>query len=623
MDQELTPVIDCAEWFRRAFPGLAVEIPHGFVALAQVRRYAEGTYLCRPDRPVEALTVVVSGAVRLSKNGHMIRDFAPGDYFGEGGLIRDAAPGVDLIALGETTVVEFPRLAARRALSDHPAFGFAFVNVLLSESMARLQATNTLFADNRSLAQQLEQAVAQLALAIEQAHASEEQMRFLATHDPLTRLGNRTLLHQRLSEGLERARRSGRRFALHIVDLDQFKEINDLHGHVVGDRLLVAERVARATRGVDAVARLGGDEFAVVQDLSEDSEGELISANVATLSERMLTALKQPFEVDDITLDIGASIGIALFPNDGDTVEELLRNADLALHRAKQEGRGRVAFFTAALGESALRASTIKANLRQAVHERQFVVHYQPKADLRSGDITGAEALVRWLHPQQGMISPAEFVPIAERSGAVAHIGEFVLRDACLAASRWRVIGVPDFSISVNLSPAQFRLHDVVAVVEEALREADLPPEALELEVTETALMTEGDGAIRQIRRLQDLGVKIAVDDFGTGYSSLAYLRQLAARTLKIDRSFVRGCAVVPEDEQIVQTIVGLAHNLGMHVVAEGVEEPEQIATLQRMRCDAVQGYLIARPMSETALESFLQNNTYTQQRVAVRFPAL
>ncbi len=618
---EHTP-LDIADWVRRAFPALKSDVPQDFIDLASVRLCAPGDILCQPDRAVDALTLVIEGTVRLAKNGHPIRDFSTGDYFGEGGLIRDAAPGVEITAVTQCRLIEFPRLATRRVLAEQSIFGFALVNVLLSESMARLQATNTLFADNRSLAQQLEQAVGQLATAIEQAHASEEQMRFLATHDPLTKLGNRTLLLQRLTECFERGRRSGRRFALHVINIDNFAEVNDVHGAMVGDQVLiaVAERLIQATRGMDAVVRLGGDEFGVVQDLQEAGPPSDDPMNARTLADRMREAMESPIEVDGVPFDLTASFGIALFPDDGDSEADLLRNADLALMRAKSEGRGRLEFFTASLGEHAQRASMIKANLRSAGAEKQFLVHYQPKADLRSGDVSGAEALVRWRHPVHGMISPMEFVPIAERSGVIAQIGEFVLHEACMAASRWRVIAVPDFVIAVNLSPAQFRHQDVVAMVESALKAADLPPEALELEVTETALMTEGDGAIKQLRRLQDRGIRLAVDDFGTGYSSLAYLRQLAAKTLKIDRSFIRGCATNLEDEQIAQTIVGLAHNLGLYVVAEGVEDKEQIALLQRMRCDAAQGYLIARPMAEDALEEFLQRHTYTQQRVAVKF---
>jgi diguanylate cyclase (GGDEF)-like protein len=492
------------------------------------------------------------------------------------------------------------------------------MQALLAETMSRLQATNQLFADNRSLARQLAQTVHRLYGALGQVQDSEERMRFLASHDPLTQLGNRALLQDRLDTALQVSKRTGKAFALHMIDLDHFKEINDVHGHGTGDKVLttVAERIGEITRSVDTIARLGGDEFTVLQDIGEgDSAG-----NAGSLAERLITGLSAPMTIESLQLEVGASIGIALYPEDGASAEDLMRNVDLALYRAKEEGRGRYTFFTQALGEQALRLAAIKASLRHAIAERQLSVYYQPKADLRSGEIIGAEALVRWNHPQHGLISPSEFVPVAERSGLIGPLGEFVLNEACIATAHWRRIGMRNFTIAVNLSPVQFRVQDVKALVENALTTAGLPAEALELEVTETTLMQDAEDTMRSLRSLQDQGVSVAVDDFGTGYSSLSYLKQLAAKTLKIDRSFVDGCAEASEDAQIVGAIVGLAHNLGMQVVAEGIETSEQVSALQRMRCDAAQGFLIAKPLETAAMENFLNQHSLTEKRVAVAF---
>ena len=601
---------------RAAFPALAPEIPDAVVELARRRRVAPGEIVCRPGEPVDALTIVVSGSLRLEKDGHVIRDFGPGDYFGEGSLIRDVPPSVTITVTEASELLEFPREALRSVMDAHPSFSLAFVQALLSETMGRLQATNQLFADNRSLAQQLAQTVHMLDGALGQVQDSEERMRFLASHDPLTRLGNRALLQDRLEAAMQQAKRAGKNFALHMIDLDNFKEINDLHGHNTGDRVLttVADRIGKITRSVDTIARLGGDEFSVLQEITEHNNAEKAGA----LAERLISGLSAPIQVDSLELQVGASVGVAVFPDDGTVADDLLRNADLALYRAKNEGRGRYTFFTPALGEQAMRVAIVKSSLRHAIAVGQLSVHYQPKADLRSGEIIGAEALVRWQHPEHGLISPSEFVPVAERSGLIGALGEFVLNEACSTTAQLRRNGMRGFTIAVNLSPVQFRVQDVKALVDDALSATKLPADALELEVTETTLMQDVDETLRSLRTLQDQGVSIAVDDFGTGYSSMSYLKKLGAKTLKIDRSFVDGCAEQSEDQQIVRAIVDLAHNLGMHVVAEGIESVDQVNTLQRMRCDAAQGYLIAKPLAKNQLEDFLSRHSLTERRVAV-----
>lgn len=601
-------------YLRSAFPAFQEEFPISFLALANERRAAVGEVLCEPEKAVDSLTIVVDGKLRLEKAGHTIRYFGPRDYFGEGGLIRDAAPGVGITTVEAATVLEFPRHLVREVIEDEPAFGVNFLKALLTETMSRLQQTSQLFADNRSLAQELAQTVQQRDLAIEQVQGSEARMRHLATHDPLTQLGNRALLQERLQTMMQQAKRFDTRFAMQVIDLDHFKEINDVHGHPVGDKVLIeiAHRIGMATRGVDVVVRLGGDEFAVLQDLSIHGASD----DAGVLAERLITELSKPILINETELALGASVGVSIYPEDGRSPEDLMRHADLALYRAKQEGRGRYAFFTASMGAQAMRAGVMKSNLRRSVIERTLSVHYQPKIDLKSGDVLGMEALARWYHAEHGDAPPAEFIPIAERSGLIGAIGEFVLEEACLMAARWREQGMPGLTMAVNLSPLQFRTQDVLAVVDQALRNASLPPDALELEVTEGMLMTDADDTRRTLRQLQDRGVSIAIDDFGTGYSSLAYLRKLAAKTLKIDRSFVQRCAGRMEDEQIVRAIIGLAHDLDMEVVAEGVETIAQLSVLQRLRCDSAQGYLVAKPLDPDQLSSFIQGHSVTVRHV-------
>ncbi|HUA51720.1 MAG TPA: EAL domain-containing protein [Candidatus Sulfotelmatobacter sp.] len=588
---------------RTAFPALSVDVPSEVLTLARQRHVELGEIVCTPDRPVEALTVVIMGSLRLDKHGHPIRNFGAGDYFGEGGLVGDAPPGVTISALEPTDLLQFPRDSLQRIIDTEPAFGVAFMQAILTETMRRLQATNELFADNRSLAQQLAQTVDRLDGTLAELQVSEERMRFLANHDPLTHIGNRAHLQDRLAAALRQARRSGRRFAVHMIDLDNFKPINDVHGHSAGDAtlLMVAARLREITREVDTIARIGGDEFTVLQDLGETETAESVGA----LADRIIARLSEPFEIGDLSLQAGASIGIALYPEDGDQPDDLLRNGDLALYRAKSEGRGRCSFFTPALGAQALRFAAVKTGLAHAIGKGELSVHYQPVADLRSGRIIGAEALLRWLHPQHGPVSPSEFLPVAERSGLIGSLGAFVLREACVTATRWQDVGTAGFKLSVNLSPIQFRIHDVKALIME-LFGAGFPAAALELDLSERALTQDSDDVIRSMRALQELGVSVAIDDFGTGSASLITLRRLAAETVKIDPTLVERCGQPSEAADVVRAIVDLARNFGMRVVAEGVETAEQLSALRRLGCDAAQGRLIASPLDATAFERFL-----------------
>jgi diguanylate cyclase (GGDEF)-like protein/PAS domain S-box-containing protein len=436
-------------------------------------------------------------------------------------------------------------------------------------------------------------AVLTTSLDITDRKTAERRLEHMAHYDLLTGLPNRAFLHDRLRRELARGRRGDHVFALLFLDLDRFKAVNDAFGHYLGDQLLRA--VARRLEGVlgegNALTRLGGDEFAILQ--SEVSGPE----DSASLAERVIAALDEPFLCEGQTLSVNASIGITLHPRDGADADELIRNADLAMYRAKAEGRGGWRFFAAAMDERAREAMRIEADLRLGLARGEFLLHFQPQIDLRSGRITGAEALLRWQHPTQGLLRPNLFLPIAEETGLISPINEWVMREACRQGAAWRQQGLPPVRVGVNLSPIQFRRQDVRGLVLRALADSGLDPRMLDLELTEGILMEQGPETAAVLQGLRDLGICISVDDFGTGYSSLNYVKNFPVDRLKIDQSFVRGMAEEPSDAAIVRTIIELAHTLQLQVIAEGVETPAQLARLRAEGCDEVQGYYFSRPV--------------------------
>jgi diguanylate cyclase (GGDEF)-like protein len=429
-----------------------------------------------------------------------------------------------------------------------------------------------------------------------------QMVRRLALHDLLTGLPNRTLLHDRLDQELARARREGGMVAVLLLDLDSFKDINDTLGHPVGDQLLraVAQRITTAVRATDTLARLGGDEFALVQPQTRQT------AEVLALADKVLATVAKPFDVDGQEVQTSTSIGIALFPQDGQDPDTLLQHAELALYRAKAQGGDQFRFFEPAMDEEAQARRRLERELRQALERGEFVLHYQPQLELASGRLVGAEALVRWNHPERGLLLPGAFIPTAEANGLIRPLGAWVLRGACRQAKAWRERGW-DFSVAVNLSPAQLRHSQFLPMIGEALEEAGLEPARLELEITEGVLMENfeqrGDSFLRG---LTADGVRLALDDFGTGYSSLAYLKHLPVRTIKIDRSFVRDLGQDPDALALVRAIVTLGHSLRKRVVAEGVENATQLALLRELGCDEAQGFHIARPLAAEQLEGLL-----------------
>ncbi len=429
---------------------------------------------------------------------------------------------------------------------------------------------------------------------ITERKAAEEQITQLAFYDPLTRLPNRRLLQERLKHGINVERREGKQLALLMLDLDRFKAVNDSLGHLAGDELLqqVALRIKARLRDVDMVARLGGDEFVVLlEDITQPEDA-------ARVAEEIIADLSKPFRLpqsDDVR--IGASIGISLHPQHGDSFEILLDHADAALYQAKDGGRGCFAYYSEDLTVAAREHLALETRLRRAIEQQELCVFYQPQVDISSGRIVGAEALVRWRDPVEGLIPPLRFIPIAEETGLIIAIGEWVLRETCRQGRLWLDAGLPPLTLAVNVSPHQFRRGDICALVATVLSDTGFPPQQLELEITESGLMENQDNAAAILNSLRAQGVRLAIDDFGTGYSSLAYLKHFPLDMLKIDKSFIDDIPHLQDDMEIAATIIAMGHILGFKVLAEGVETPEQLAFLQEIGCDMYQGYIKSKPV--------------------------
>jgi diguanylate cyclase (GGDEF)-like protein len=433
----------------------------------------------------------------------------------------------------------------------------------------------------------------------------ESELAHRAFHDSLTELPNRALLHDRLGHALARGARSSLATAVLFIDLDNFKVINDSLGHQAGDRLLVtvAQRLRAAVRPGDTAARLGGDEFTVLlEDLSD-------SADAMNVAQRFLQQLRVPMNLDGHSVVVSASIGIAI--SDGANAilaDDLLRQADIALYAAKGRGRDQFALFESSMSQLPLERLELELDLRKGLQRGEFRVYYQSIVELTSGRITGVEALVRWNHPRDGLVSPDRFIPVAEQSGLIVPLGRWVLREACQQAQTWRLQhpDQPPLVVSVNLSARQFQHAGLIEDVAEALRDSGLSPHLLKLEITESAAMEAGIGTIQVLQALKGLGVLLAIDDFGTGYSSLAYLKRFPVDTLKVDRSFVSGMGQNPHDSAIVQSVITLARTLSLSVTAEGIETVGQLEELRGLACDEGQGFLFARPQPVEAFADVL-----------------
>lgn len=451
---------------------------------------------------------------------------------------------------------------------------------------------------------------------ITELHQAEERIQQLAFIDSLTQLPNRALFKDRLDAAIKLAKRHHRQLALLFLDLDNFKRINDTLGHGVGDLLLqaTADRLKTSVRASDcisrseekiqneSIARLGGDEFTLLLPEIQRSE------DAASVAKRIQASLSQPLTLGDHEVFVTPSIGIAIFPQDGEDADTLLKNADAAMYFAKRQGHNLYQFYNATLNEAALKRLTMESQLRKAIERNELSVHYQPQLDLRSGHICGVEALMRWNNELLGSVSPLDFIPLAEETGLIIPIGEWVLRTACQQAKNWQKSGAGLARVAVNISVLQFVQPGFTTLVARILEETGLSPEALELEITESLLMKDPEGATCTLQALKTLGVQLAIDDFGTGYSSLSRLKQLPLDRLKIDKAFVREVNSQPNDAAIATAVIAMAESMGLRVIAEGVENEDQLRFLASKRCNEIQGYYLSRPLPDAEMTAMLQN---------------
>ncbi len=432
----------------------------------------------------------------------------------------------------------------------------------------------------------------------------EQNIHSLSNYDLLTGLPNRSLLQDRFKQLLAAAHRDNQQFAVLNLDLDRFKHVNNSMGHTVGDSLLqcVAGRLQKCIREVDTLSRIGGDEFIIL--LREtDSEGAI------RVADRLLKSLKEPCSIDLVKISVQASIGISIYPDNADDAATLIQRANMAMYRAKEEGRNNIQLFAPEMYSHSNQLFFMETELRQALENNEFALHYQPKVDLMSGRVCGVEALIRWKHPIRSWVSPAEFIPVAEETGQIIPIGEWVLRTACMQMKLWRGQGMPVFPVAVNLSIRQLRQPGLGQLVATVLKETGLRPGDLELEITESIMMTKASEAMKFLSEMHELGVQLSIDDFGTGYSNLNYLNKLPVNILKIDQSFVQDISVDKNDSSIVSSIISLGHQFNLQVIAEGVETVEQLNFLRAQGCDEIQGYYFSRPLPPIEFQNLINSN--------------
>ncbi|TLZ02703.1 MAG: EAL domain-containing protein [Gammaproteobacteria bacterium] len=476
------------------------------------------------------------------------------------------------------------------------------------EPIEVLQCANALtrkWDNERTLRRQVEHLERVVEARTQGLEAANKQLRHLASHDALTGLPNRVLLDDRLSQAVAHAEQDGHSFGVAMFDLDRFKVVNDSLGHRAGDALIkeVAHRLAGVARGTDTVGRLGGDEFLFIMDrLAKREDAEHIAR-------RAVKALELPIRLDGVDLHTSASIGIAMFPADGKSAEGLIANADAAMYCAKQRGRNNIQCYAEGMNSATQERVKLESDLHQALSLKQLELHYQPKVDTKTGLIHGVEALARWRHPQRGLVPPGEFIPLAESCGLIDGIGEWVVRESCRQARAWQLEGLPPLRVAVNLSAFQFRHGNLLQMIREALQAAQLEPRFLEVEITESALMSDPEESVTILEQLSRMGVVVSVDDFGTGYSSMSYLRRFPIDKLKIDRGFIAELISRADDASIVRAIVSLAHSLRLKVVAEGVETSEQLNVLRSLGCDQYQGFCFSPAVPATQFAALLRES--------------
>ncbi|MGC2461382.1 MAG: EAL domain-containing protein [Steroidobacteraceae bacterium] len=442
---------------------------------------------------------------------------------------------------------------------------------------------------------------------------ANKQLRHLATHDALTGLPNRVLMDDRISQCIALSDRQGQTFAVILLDLDRFKLVNDSLGHRVGDELLkeVAHRLKSVVRDIDTVARLGGDEFVLIITQSPERDA------VQGVARRIIEVMQASVRIAGVEIRTSPSIGIAFYPHDAATVETLLAHADAAMYYAKQQGRNNFQYYMPRMNTATREKVGLEHDLHFALELKQFELHYQPKVNTATGVVHGAEALLRWKHPVHGVIPPATFIPIAEESGLIGAIGAWVVREACRQARAWQLDGLPSMRVAVNLSASQFRQGDIVTIIRDALDAAGLEARFLEVELTESAVMTDPEESVAILEELSTMGVLVSVDDFGTGYSSMSYLRRFPIDKLKIDRGFIDEVMSRPEDASIVRAIVSLAHGLKLKVVAEGVESTEQVEFLKTLGCDQYQGYHFSPALPAPQFEALVRSKRQAEPELS------
>ena len=437
---------------------------------------------------------------------------------------------------------------------------------------------------------------------------AEETINFQAYHDLLTKLPNRALLRDRLSLAISQAKREDEKLAVMFLDLDRFKNINDSLGHMIGDELLqmVSMRLKECIRAADTLARFGGDEFTLMLPKLHNGRED-----ASKLAEKITNTLKQPFIVDGHELYVSASIGIALYPQDGTNIETLIKHADVAMYHVKGQGKNGYQFYSNEMNVPYMEKLSLDTGIHRALDNNEFSLVYQPQVNLRTGEIVGVEALLRWEHPEHGAISPAEFIPFAEESGLIIDIGYWVIKTACAELSRWRTAGLPEIRMSINISARQLMENNIVRNIIDIMKDYDVPGSCIELEITENAIMDDMDSIIRKLQKLSSHDITIAIDDFGTGYSSLSYLHKLPIHTLKIDRTFLKESRINKGDNTIINTIVAMAKGLSLNVIAEGVESQAQLEYLREIECSEAQGFLFGKPLPSEVISQLLIQEPY------------
>lgn len=527
-----------------------------------------GETILEAGEPGTNMFIVMSGTVLIKVGDTVLETVCKGGVVGEMAMLDDSPRSASVVAGDKCEIVSIDRGRCFTLFSQKPVFATELMKLIAQ----RLRAMN-----------------------------------FFADHDPMTRLPNRAHLEQHLHQILTKAKRNNTVIAVMAIDLDGFRSINDLLGNAMGDQLMndAATRLRKLVRTEDYVARVGGDEFSIVVDNLSDVH------NAVTLAQKLIQEMAKPFPLSGYQAELSPSIGISYFPRDGDDEKTILKTANAAASRAKEQGGHAYQFFSPELNDHALEILTITNRLRFALENEEFILHYQPRIDLATGKVSGVEALIRWNDPKKGMIPPGVFIPLAEKRGMIGAIGEWVLKEVCRQIKEWQRAGLPRLLVAVNISIEQLRKSSLPASIGGILRAANIAAQCLELEVTESTAMNDAENAVIALKVLNDMGLALAIDDFGTGYSSLSHLKRFPVTYLKIDQSFVRGIPSDPNDIAIVNTIIGMAKSLGMRLIAEGVETPEQLEFLKNAGCDEAQGYLFSKPLPPDDLARFLQNHKH------------